>query len=147
MMSRYHILDFNPKYIISSKGFIISLTSNLHILKPRYDKNGYSQYYIRNLNTNKRKDYKAHRLVAEAFIDNPDNLNLINHIDGNKANNHVENLEWCTHSQNMIHAYSTGLATPKYRECTIDGTTYKSISHAAKELGVSRKTIYNILKM
>lgn len=146
MMLRYHILDFNPKYIISSKGFIISLTSNLHILKPRYDKNGYSRYYIRNLNTNKRKDYKAHRLVAEAFIDNPDNLNLINHIDGNKANNHVENLEWCTHSQNMIHAHSTGLVTPKYRECTINGITYKSISHAAKQLGVSRKTIYNILK-
>ena len=47
----------------------------------------------------------------------------------------------------MIHAYTTGLITPKYRECTINGITYKSISHAAKELGVSRKTIYNILKM
>ena len=146
MMLRYHILDFNHKYIISNKGFVISLVGKLHLLRPRYDKHGYTHYYIRDNFINKRKDYKGHRLVAQAFIDNPDNLDIVNHIDGNKANNHVENLEWCTHSQNMIHAYSKGLATPKYRECTINGITYKSISHAANELGVSRKTIYNILK-
>ena len=147
MMLRYRILDFNPKYFISNKGFVVSLVGNFHILRPRYDKNGYIHYYIRDLNINKRKDYKGHRLVAEAFLDKPSDLDLINHIDGNKANNHVENLEWCNYSQNMIHAHTTGLITPKYRECTINGITYKSISHAAKELGVSRKTIYNILKM
>ena len=146
MVLKYHKLKFNHKYFISNRGFVISLVGKLHLLKPRYDKNGYLRYYIRNLNTNKRKDYKAHRLVAEAFIDNPNNLDMVNHIDGNKTNNHVENLEWCTYSQNMIHAHSTGLITPKYRECIIDGITYKSISHAANELGVSRKTIYNILK-
>ena len=146
MMLRYHILDFNPKYIISSKGFIISLTSNLHILKPRYDKNGYSRYYIRNLNTNKRKDYKAHRLVADAFIDNPNNLDMVNHIDGNKTNNHIENLEWCNHRHNMIHAYSKGLRIPKYKPCIIDGIEYDSQSDAAKKLGVCRLTIDNWIK-
>lgn len=61
-----------------------------------------------------RKDGKshklyAHRIVAEAFIPNPQNLPIINHIDGNKANNSADNLEWCTRAHNVSHAYSTGL--------------------------------------
>jgi len=51
----------------------------------------------------------VHRLVAEGFIENKDNKETINHIDGNKSNNHVDNLEWATYSENMIHAYKTGL--------------------------------------
>ena len=141
MMLKYHKLEINPKYIISNKGFVISLVGKLHLLHTRKDKNGYTHYYIRDINTGKRKDYKAHRLVAEAFIDNPKNYKCVNHIDGNKANNHIENLEWCTHSQNAIHAYENGLRKPKYKPCIINGVEYRSISDAAKELGVSRGTI------
>lgn len=54
----------------------------------------------------------VHRCVASAFLDNPNNLPTINHKDGNKLNNHVDNLEWCTYSQNLIHAYATGLKKP-----------------------------------
>ena len=146
MVLKYHKLKFNPKYIISNKGFVISLVREFHLLNIRRDKNGYTHYYIRDLSTGKRKDFKGHRLVAEYFIDNPNNYPIVNHIDGNKANNHIENLEWCTHSQNNIHAYKNGLNRSKKKQCTINGIDYESITEAANQLGVSRATIQSWLK-
>ena len=143
MILRYHKLKFNPKYMISNKGFVISLVRKFHLLNIRRDKNGYVHYYIRDLSAGKRKDFKAHRLVAEYFIDNPNDYPIVNHIDGNKANKHIENLEWCTYSQNNIHAYKNGLNTSKKKQCTINGVNYESITEAANQLGVSRKTIHN----
>lgn len=58
---------------------------------------------------NKQKCMRIHRLVAEAFIPNPNNLREVNHIDGNKENNNVENLEWCTREENLAHEHRTGL--------------------------------------
>jgi hypothetical protein len=57
----------------------------------------------------KRTPTKVHRLVAMAFIPNPNGFKTINHKDGCKTNNQPNNLEWCTHQQNMMHAYKTGL--------------------------------------
>ena len=146
MVLKYHKLEFNPKYIISNRGFIISLVREFRLLNIRRDKHGYIHYYIRDLSTGKRKDFKGHRLVAEYFIDNPNNYPIVNHIDGNKTNNHIENLEWSTYSQNNIHAYKNGLNRSKKRQCTINGINYESITEAANQLGVSRATIQSWLK-
>ena len=72
---------------------------------------GYLYAMIR-LANGKQKNCRVHRLVAEHFIPNPDNLPCINHIDGDKHNNHVSNLEWCTYQANMQHAVRTGLTHP-----------------------------------
>lgn len=58
---------------------------------------------------NKHKKFFVHRLVAMLFVPNPYQYNEVNHLDGNKKNNYYENLEWCTHQQNMRHAFDTGL--------------------------------------
>lgn len=60
----------------------------------------------------KRHTTGVHRLVAIAFIPNPENKSDVNHIDGNKSNNHVSNLEWCTHKENMAHGKRLKLFKP-----------------------------------
>lgn len=67
------------------------------------NKGGYRQIAIQ------KKNIEVHRIVAQTFIPNPDNLPCINHKDGNKLNNNINNLEWCTYSYNTKHAYNTGL--------------------------------------
>ena len=69
--------------------------------------NGYRFVCLRKDGVN--KNHSVHRLVAEAFIPNPLNLSDVNHKDGNKQNNHVSNLEWCTRSENLKHAVDIGL--------------------------------------
>lgn len=71
--------------------------------KAQYLRNGYPTIKYKN------KAYRVHRLVAEKYIPNPDNLPFVNHKDGNKVNNCVDNLEWCTQRQNVHHALRTGL--------------------------------------
>lgn len=78
------------------------------ILKQSLTTTGYKKVTLCDKN-HKRKHAKVHRLVAMAFIPKPKNKNLINHKDGNPLNNRMENLEWCTYSENITHAYQNGL--------------------------------------
>ena len=87
------------KYKVSNTGKIVGLGRNRE-LKQRYTRDGYLEVTIGNLNTG-RTSRRVHRLVAQLFIPNPNNLEEINHKDYNRANNNVENLEWCTHIQNI----------------------------------------------
>ena len=77
------------------------------IINGRIDQNGYLRVAL--CKNNKQQDYSIHRLVATAFIENLENKPCINHKDGNKLNNNLDNLEWCTYSENLRHAYKLGL--------------------------------------
>ena len=71
--------------------------------------NGRGYYYVLISTKNKYKNLLIHKEVAKAFIDNKNNYTDVNHKDGNKLNNNVENLEWCSRSYNITHAYKNGL--------------------------------------
>jgi hypothetical protein len=97
-------------YQVSSNGEVFSMSINRN-MSIQTDLNGY--LYIRLYNKLKSKSFKIHRLVAFHFIQNEQNLPWVNHIDGNKSNNCVNNLEWCTQSENEKHAHRIGLKNHK----------------------------------
>lgn len=75
-------------------------------MKLSQNQNGY--LYVQFSVNNKKKNFYIHQLVAKTFIENPENKPFVNHKDFNKTNNHISNLEWCTYSENMIHALTKG---------------------------------------
>lgn len=95
------------RILVSDQGRVKSLLRDGRILKPTLDENGYLRLKI----TLDRKpiSYKVHRMVASAFIPNPNNLPQVNHINGNKTDNSVSNLEWVTNKENAAHAIRAGL--------------------------------------
>ena len=94
---------------VKSKGGFRKVSER--ILKPMVTSYGYRAVSFYNPNN---KKYKIHRLVVQAFLNNPNNYEQVNHIDGDKTNNHVDNLEWCSHEMNMQHAHKTGLKNMKH---------------------------------
>lgn len=90
------------------KNIDINDTSELYELNYRLTQKGYARVYMRVESTGKRKDFYVHRLVAIYFIDNPDGKRVVNHIDCDRTNNNVENLEWCTTKENITHAMTYG---------------------------------------
>lgn len=103
------IKDYEGLYQVSNTGKVKSIRTNGKLLKLHEDKGGYLIAYL--YKKSKYKCFKIHRLVANAFIPNQEEKRTVNHIDGNKKNNSVNNLEWATHSENIIHANKTGLRT------------------------------------
>ena len=110
------------------------------VIKPYRAGAGYA--YVTLSKNEKRHKVAVHRIVAETFIPNYDNLDEVNHIDGDKANNSVENLEWVSHKDNIIHMVKNGLtrkATPVM--CVETGMIYASLCEAEKGTGVYRRGI------
>ena len=107
-LGRVRSLDRYSKHNTSKTGFILQKGQ---MLKPYMSKKGYLKVDLGD-GFGKRKSVYVHRLVAIAFIDNPMNYNQVNHIDGVKTNNRLDNLEWCNNSMNQLHAYANGLNKP-----------------------------------
>jgi DNA-binding transcriptional regulator YiaG len=100
---------FGGRYEASERGEIRH-SLNKNVRKARINKYGYLQLnFSKNDGTGKSDTILIHRLIAMTFIPNPNNLPEVNHIDGNKQNNHVSNLEWCSYSENGKHSHKIGL--------------------------------------
>jgi hypothetical protein len=110
-MEEWKNIEGYSGYKISNQGRVFS-NKLKRVIQPPQDKDGY--YRIGLWNKQVVKKYRVHRLVAIAFVANPDNLSIVNHKNGNKQNNFVENLEWCTVAQNEQHSRLVlGKTTPK----------------------------------
>ena len=144
-------------YIISDEGIIKNIATD-RIINPWLNNNGY-RYVTLNLEET-RKNYRVHRLVAEKFIPNPNILPQVNHKDGNKQNNKIDNLEWCDSSYNVQHAIKQGLiplgVNNKRSKLSQEDVDYIKQHYIKrdKELGcaglgrrfnVDKKVIYNVI--
>lgn len=104
---------------VSENGVVVNITSNCckkpNVLKIAHGSGGYLTLNY-SIDNNTREFQQVHRLVADAFIPKIQGKDIVNHIDGNKHNNNVSNLEWCTSSENSQHALRTGLRHPAHGE-------------------------------
>jgi len=111
-MEKYINIENHNGYQVSNLGNIKSLKKGKEcIKKSKVTRNGYLR--IRLCQKSIKKYYSVHRFVALAFIPNPENKRCVNHKDGNKLNNNLNNLEWCTHSENSLHSFKNGLQKSK----------------------------------
>jgi hypothetical protein len=158
------INGYEEEYKVSNRGYVISLPrlifngkgyflSKQKILTGSVTDKGYIRVELEG------KSYTLHRLVATSFIPNPENKPQINHIDGNKTNNCVSNLEWCTNSENQLHAYKYGLNKPsekagkdKRKVCQLDKDTnevirvFDSIADAGRYINTRSSNISSVCK-
>lgn len=150
------VVDYEGLYEVSNYGRVKNKKRD-RLLSPHSDRAGYIKVGL--YKDGKQKGQFVHRLVAMAFIDNPEEKSDVNHIDGDKSNNHVENLEWNTRSENLTHAYENRLLIPLEGEdngnaklseeqvIAIKETVESGVSQSqiARILGVSQPTISYIV--
>lgn len=154
-MEQWKIVQDFENYLISNLGNVKTVNG-----KPKkivYDNKGYGRVEL--WKNNKGRKFRVHRLVAEAFIPNPLGKEQVNHIDGNKKNNCVSNLEWVTPKENIRHAIENNLSSIKYGSKNISSKLKEEdvkyirenagINKSVRELSeiykVSTTTIYNII--
>lgn len=147
------IVGYEGLYQVSNLGRVKSLPKydrkgRFHSERIKAPANNGTGYLVVNLKHDGKQQMRTvHRLVAEVFLPN-DNTSLeINHIDGDKSNNCVNNLEWCTRSENIRHAVKNGLHTyfgQRKVECVERGIVFNSIDDAEKWVGVKGNRLSNV---
>jgi hypothetical protein len=160
-MSRLRVLDLFSGYTIREDGVVTSRFGR--VVKPQVSKNGYIRVEL--WENGRGRKHLVHRLLAQVFIPNPKNKPQVNHIDGDKANNALLNLEWVTQSENQSHAYRTGLQrgykkptklTPSHKAALCgsrwqgtrrvyhaEGEQFQTPEEAASRFGLNRQSFYN----
>lgn len=157
MVSRWkNLCDLNfSRYSVSRDGLVYDHNRG-KLMKQQLSTDGYSVTTIRD-DWGNRKTMRVHRLVALVFIPNPESKETVNHMDGIKTHNHVENLEWATRSENTQHAWDNGLIKDKegrkkaIREkqgrpviCMNDGRRFNSCGEAGELLGLQSTNIHAV---
>jgi hypothetical protein len=148
------VVGYEGLYEVSSFGCVKSLKRKYageRMLKQRKASSGY--LYVDLYKNGTRKSFRVHKLVANSFVENPLSLPQINHIDGNKQNNNVRNLEWCTARGNIVHAVKHGLKRSTRNHAAISKTvkmytsdgayinTYPSTREAERQTGILQQSI------
>lgn len=137
----------NSRYIVSNTGYVFD-TFRRQILAQTECRLGYLRVKIHT--NNGRKTMSVSRLIAGAFFDYDISNKEINHIDGNKHNNHIANLEICDRSENMLHAFSSGLARPIYEPFRVriveTDEVFNSTGQIDRYLGLSSGSVSKTLR-
>lgn len=144
-MEEWRTVKVSPTYEVSNLGNVRSTNFNnsgkTKLMSQYISNHGYKQVGI--MIDGDQKICSVHRLVAAAFIPNPKNLPYVNHIDGNKCNNNVSNLEWITNQDNQLHGFYQlghhGLTKPIL--CVETGVVYESAQQAGRELHICPRNI------
>ena len=142
MIEFWRTISGYENYEVSNTGLVRNKKRN-KLLKQYKNQNG---YFVVHLHKNgKQKEFRVHRLVALNLLTNRNNFAEVNHIDGNKENNYLSNLEWCSSEYNIEHEFKSNLVPdwckPKKVIDTNSGIIYSSIQKASKLTGVLVKTI------
>lgn len=165
MNDQFYQIEGLPDYFISKNGVI---KRQAHSIKGKDSKTYYRKEIIRKCYIAsvgylsieiRRKHFRLHRLLAQTFIPNPENKRTVNHIDGNKLNNSLSNLEWATDSENNKHAYDIGLkigafkgkSSPPSKPLKVvfpDGSSkaFESINKASKAINIHSIVISKCMK-